>query len=332
MLALSGGGSGAAFGAGALVGWTRQGTRPEFQIVTGVSAGALIAPFAFLGPKWDEQLTDAYSGARTRHLFKPRWLGALFGASVYRGKPLVDLVDRYVTGDLLHAVAAEAANGRLLLIATTDLDKEQTVIWNLGVIAAHGGDNARKLFRDVIVASASIPGVFPPVLIHVAASGSTYDEMHVDGGTTSPLFIAPEFASVLQVDSSALHGAHVYIVVNGKFGTQTQTTPDRMVPIVKRSITAALQRGTLAAVEVALSVAERNDMQLRVTEVPNDYPFLGPLDVDPSRMKALFDFGVRCALEERLWTTPVELLEQREAGPAHVDAAACPAPAKSPSS
>lgn len=172
VLALSGGGSGAAFGAGALVGWTRQGTRPEFQIVTGVSAGALIAPFAFLGPKWDEQLTDAYSGARTRHLFKPRWLGALFGASVYRGKPLVDLVDRYVTGDLLHAVAAEAANGRLLLIATTDLDKEQTVIWNLGVIAAHGGDNARKLFRDVIVASASIPGVFPRSLFMSQRQGA----------------------------------------------------------------------------------------------------------------------------------------------------------------
>src|SRR5882762_10566466 len=168
---------GVAFGAGALVGWSRTGTRPDFQVVTGVSAGALLAPLAFLGPRWDATITDAFSGGRTQHLLQPRWIRALLGASVYRGEPLVKLVDHYVTDELLRAVAAESAKGRLLLVATTDLDHERTVIWDMGRIAAEGGARGRGLFRDVLVASASIPGVFPPVLIRVEESGIEFDEM-----------------------------------------------------------------------------------------------------------------------------------------------------------
>jgi hypothetical protein len=239
-------------------------------------------------------------------------MSALFRASVYRGKPLLDLVDHYVTDDVLKAVARESAKGRLLLVATTDLDKEQTVIWNLGVIAAQGGENARRLFRDVIVASASIPGLFPPVMIRVAQSGVLFDEMHVDGGTTAALFIAPELASLLPVGSNLLDGANVYIIVNGQFGAGNETTPLRTIPILKRSVTASLQSSSLAAVEIALSLAQRNGMQLRVTEIPNDYPYLGPLDVQPSRMRTLFDFGVRCARQGQLWATPIELLDRVE--------------------
>jgi predicted acylesterase/phospholipase RssA len=206
ILVLSGGGGGVAFGAGALVGWSRTGTRPEFQIVTGVSAGALLAPLAFLGPTWDAAVTEAFSGARTRDLLQPRWIDALFGASVYRGQPLVNFVNRYVSDDLLRAVAAESARGRLLLVATTDLDHERTVIWDMGRIAAEGGDLARRLFRDVLVASASAPGVFPPVLIRVQEAGVEFDEMHVDGGTTVPLFIAPTMAAKAPDEISGLQG------------------------------------------------------------------------------------------------------------------------------
>jgi len=312
VLALSGGGVGAAFGAGALVGWSRLGTRPEFQVVTGVSAGALIAPFAFLGPLWDDRLTDIFSGERTQHLLQSHWLGAFFGASIYRGEPLFKLVDRYVTDELLRAVAAEAAKGRRLLIATTDLDREETVIWNLGTVAAQGGESARRLFRDVIIASCSIPGLFPPVMIRVTKSGASFDEMHVDGGTTSPLFIAPELANLLPAKGALLEGANVYIIVNGQIGTQVLTTPIKTTPIVRRSIEAALNGNALEAVEIAWSLAQRNGMQLRITEIPNDYPYRGPLDVQPVRMKALFDYGVRCAQQQELWTTSLELLDRIE--------------------
>ena len=312
ILALSGGGGGSAFGAGALIGWSAHGTRPQFQIVTGVSAGSLIAPFAFLGTAWDARLTEIFSGERTQHLLQSHWISALFGDSIYRGEPLAELADQYVTPDLIRAVAAEAAKGRLLLVATTDLDKMRTVIWNLGVIAAQGGENARRLFRDVIVASASIHGVYTPVIIRVADAGTEYDEMHVDGGTTTALFIAPEIASLMPVDANPLRGANVYLIVNGQFGAQARTTPVRTLPILSRSITAALQSSSRAGVEVALSLAQRDDMNLLLTEIPNDYPFTGPLDLARVKMKALFDFGARCAQENKLWTTPREMLDRIE--------------------
>jgi hypothetical protein len=332
ILALSGGGAGGAYGAGALVGWTRQGTRPEFQVVTGVSAGALIAPFAFLGPSWDGQLTEAFSGARTEHLLDRHLPGVLFGASAYRGAPLAALVDSYVTDALLRAVATEAAKGRLLVVATTDLDKEETVIWNLGEIATQGGERARRLFRDVLVASTSIPGAFPPVLIRVEESGQSYDEMHVDGATTASLFIAPEIAGYLTDPLTDLRGGSLYVIVNGQLGTVAQTTPLRTLPIFKRGLVAAFRSNARADFAVAAAFAHRNQMTVKVTDIPADYPYRGPLDLRRSTMKALFDFAARCAVDEQLWETPVEALER--AGQARFTApdrlATCPAPARLP--
>src|SRR5277367_5206322 len=97
ILALSGGGSDGAFGAGALVGLSRSGERSQFSVVTGVSAGALIAPYAFLGATWDEQLIDAYTSGRAEHLLQSRGLGVIFGSSAYRGSPLEQLVDHYLS-------------------------------------------------------------------------------------------------------------------------------------------------------------------------------------------------------------------------------------------
>ncbi len=309
ILALSGGGAGGAFGAGALVGWSRAGTRPEFQIVTGVSAGALIAPLAFLGPAWDPVLEDAFSGTRTGHLLQRRWLGAYLGSSVYRGEPLAALVDGYVTRALLEAIAAEAARGRMLLVATTDLDTEQTHIWNLTAIASQGGERARRLFRDVLIASASIPGVFPPVLIPVEDSGRAFDELHVDGGTTASLFVAPEIAGFLPDPLTPLRGASLYVIVNGQLGTNPHMTPIGALEIVKRGIAAGMNSGARAELQIAQSFARRNDMSIRATDIPGEYPFSGPLDLRPATMRALFDYGARCALDGRLWSTPLAIVQ-----------------------
>jgi len=155
-------GAGAAFGAGALTGLSKAGIRPHFHVVTGVSAGALTAPFAFLGPEWDGELTESFSGQQSVKLVQFSLTGLLFGSSTFKGKPLADLVNHYATEEMLRAVAVEAAKGRLLLIATTDLDSERTVIWDMGAIAMHGGPAGLKLFRQVLIASASIPGLFRP--------------------------------------------------------------------------------------------------------------------------------------------------------------------------
>ncbi len=308
VLVLSGGGGGVAFGAGALVGWSRTGTRPEFQVVTGVSAGALLAPLAFLGPTWDAAVTEEFSGATTRNLLQPRWMDALFGASIYRGQPLVTFVNRYVSDDLLRAVAAESARGRLLLVATTDLDHERTVIWDMGRIAAEGGDRARRLFRDVLVASASAPGVFPPVLIRVQEAGVEFDEMHVDGGTTVPLFIAPTLTTRAPDEVSGLQGANVYVIVNGQLGGPAATTPLHTVSILRRGVNAALESSSRAAVEIALSASNQAGMTLRVSQIPDDYPYTGWLDTRPEKVGALFNFGVVCGAQEKLWSNAAHAL------------------------
>jgi predicted acylesterase/phospholipase RssA len=198
ILALSGGGADGAFGAGALVGLTRSGARPRFSVVTGVSAGALIAPYAFLGPEWDADLINAYTTGRAEHLLQARGLGMLFGSSVYRGTPLKQLVDQYLSDAMIRAIAREAATGRLLLVATTNVDTAEPVVWDLGAIALNGGDKAKALFRDILVASASVPGMFPPVVIRLQENGDPYDEAHVDGTTTVPFFVPSALAQMFR--------------------------------------------------------------------------------------------------------------------------------------
>lgn len=326
VLALSGGGAGAAFGAGALVGWGRRGTRPDFQIVTGVSAGALIAPFAFLGAEGDESLREAFSGGPTAHLLQRRWAFAWLNSSFYRGEPLVEFVDRYVTDELLAAVARKAASGAVLLVATTNLDTQRSVIWNLGVVAAIGGERGRRLFRDIIVASASIPGVFPPVVIAVEESGAQFDELHVDGGTTAPLFIAPEIVNVLPERLVPLRGANVYVIVNGQLGVPAETTASTTIPVVKRSISAALQSSSRLAIEVASAVSRQNGMAFRLTAIPSGFPYHGPLEASPATMRSLFEFGADCAADDALWGSSLEVLQAADADPKRfADAAArCP--------
>ena len=309
LLALSGGGAGGAFGAGVLVGWGRQGTRPQFQVVTGVSTGALIAPLAFLGADGDRQLEQAFSGAASKGILQSHWTGALFGVSVFRGEPLRELVDRFVTDELLRSVALEAAKGRLLLVATTDLDRNSLVIWDMGAIAIRGGAGAHKLFRDVLLASASVPGVFPPMLIRVESGGKTYEEMHVDGGTTASLVAAPDIGAVMAHEFPQLRGANMYILINGKLGVPEETASMMTVSILQRSIGAALRSITRGNVEVAYAFARRHEMTLQATAVPIDHPFGGSLDFAPAAMKALFDYGMRCAAQNRVWTDALDVLD-----------------------
>src|SRR5579862_3134290 len=216
ILALSGGGAGGAFGAGALVGLTRSASRPSFSVVTGVSTGALIAPYAFLGPAWDDRLIEVYTSGRAEHLLQSRGLGALFGSSVYRGEPLKDLVDRYATEELIEAVAHEASTGRLLLVATTEVSTREPVVWDLGSIAMNGGAGARALFRDVLVASASVPGLFPPVVIRVHEHEALYDEVHVDGTNALPFFVPLAFLEASRDASDPSRGTAVYVIVDGR--------------------------------------------------------------------------------------------------------------------
>jgi predicted acylesterase/phospholipase RssA len=307
-LVLSGGGAGGAFGAGALVGLSRRQERPQYDVVTGVSTGALIAPFAFLGSDWDSQLTEAFTSGQGAQMSVHGLLALPLGAS-RRSAALTALVDRYVTPDLIRAVAREAGTGRLLWVATTDLDKEETVIWDLGAIAMRGGEPARKLFRDVVVASASIPGVFEPVLIHVQQEGKLYDEMHVDGNASASLFIVPAAAYFALLDQRSLDGAQVYVLINGQIIDAPETTPFRLRPIVARTFSVALKHMSRAQVVAVDQFAEKYRMSVQSTYLPFDYPQYSSADFRASTMRPLFQYGVRCAQSGRLWTTMDETMD-----------------------
>ena len=193
LLSLSGGGDNGAFGAGLLVGWTAHGDRPKFKLVTGVSTGSLIAPFAFLGSEYDAALTDVYTNIDPGKVFEKRFLpvAALAQNGLSDTHPLYDLISHYVDEPLLARIAAEYEKGRLLLIQTTDLDAGRPVVWNIGAIAASGRPEAIDLVRHILLASASIPAAFPPVMFDVEVEGQSYQEMHVDGGAVSQAFLVP---------------------------------------------------------------------------------------------------------------------------------------------
>ncbi|MEO6800935.1 MAG: patatin-like phospholipase family protein [Rhodanobacter sp.] len=318
ILALSGGGSGGAYGAGVLAGMSRAHARPQFDMVTGVSAGALLAPFAFLGPDWDARMREAFTGERSARLLRSPTRTVLARLFSPRGLPhhnaLFLLVDHFVTPQMIDAIAQAAATGRRLVVATTDLDKHETVLWNLGEIAQRGGPAARHLIRDVLIASASVPGVFPPVLIRVHEGNREYDEMHVDGGVTTSVFSTPLIAGVQSTDLPQLRGAHLYMIVNGQLARTPQTTPYNTIDIISNALAAEMTYKTREAIVDNISAAHRLHMQFSLTEVPVDYPQTSFIDFNRAHMLALFNYAADCAASGLVWMTPAQSIE-RNMGP-----------------
>jgi hypothetical protein len=191
-LAISGGGDDGAYGAGLLSGWSAHGNRPEFAIVTGVSTGALSAPFAFLGPEYDEQLKKIYTETRADDVFQARgFMAVVADDAMADSTPLRNRISSFLDARMVQRLAEEYERGRILLILTTNLDQGRSVIWNIGSIAASGHPRSRELIVDILLASAAVPGVFPPVMIPMTVDGRDYQEMHVDGGAITQAFLYP---------------------------------------------------------------------------------------------------------------------------------------------
>src|SRR5262245_58949823 len=243
-LAVSGGGSDGAFGAGLLVGWTARGDRPEFDIVTGISTGALTAPFAFLGPRYDPALKVVYTTYSTDQLVtKQPVRGLLGGEALSSNAPLARVIASYVTEDFLKEVAHEHNRGRRLLIGTTNLDAQRPVIWDMGKIATSGDPQALELFRVVLLASAAIPAVFPPVYIKVQVEGQVREEMHVDGGTTNQVFLLPTQIRTGSIDSTLGINPvrRLYIIRNGRVAPEYKAVKASTLAIAGRSISTLIK-------------------------------------------------------------------------------------------
>lgn len=290
ILSLSGGGARGAFGAGLLVGLTRIGQRPRYEIVTGVSAGALAAPFAFLGADWDSQLTAAFTGAQPRSLLRMRGVAALFGPGVYSAKPLHELVDEFVTMELIEAVARESRRGRFLLVQTTDLDAQAAVLWNMGKVAEPGNTRARELFRDILLASASVPGVFPPVIFNVESDGHPHQEMHVDGGVISSFVLTPLIAAMWREEGATItRPGNLYLILNGPLSSQVQTTPRNTIPIVSRSFETSQMHQARASIAIVAEFARKHGLEFQFTFIPSGFDDATALDLTREEMTELFN-------------------------------------------
>lgn len=311
MLALSGGGADGAYAAGLLTGWSERGDRPQFDLVTGISVGALVAPFAFLGPDHDDQLRAIFTQLDTPDVAELQLFRALFGAlSLARTDPLRQQIERFVDDDFLEQIAEAHREGRRLLVGTTNIDAARPVIWNMGAIAEAG---ELELFRDVILASASIPGAFPPVRIDVEADGGRYTELHVDGGVGHMVLIGPaRAADALPRDLPFPVDRTVYVIMNLPLVTPYQPIDDRLFAIVSRSLNALIRahsQGDLIRIYLATVDA---DAAFRLTILPPGFVAPSNSAFDREYMTALFEAAYADGRRGVAWLTePPSILGRR---------------------
>jgi hypothetical protein len=303
-LAVSGGGGDGAFGAGLLAGWTKAGTRPQFEVVTGISTGALTAPYAFLGPACDGKLKEVYTTITDKDVMRNTGpLGAVFGASLTDNSPLKALVARYVTPELVDRIGEENAKGRRLLVGTTNLDAQRPVVWDMTAIAASGNPDRVQLFRDVLIASAAIPGVFPPQLIRVQADGKLYEELHVDGGTTTQAFLLSAENSLKDVDKALKFPRKraLYVIMNGTFAPQAEKTETKTLAIATRSISTLIKNQSIGDAYKLYAQSHRDGVSFNIASIPADFTVKAKSEFDQDYMRKLYDFGYGLGQGPGVW-------------------------------
>ncbi len=305
-LSVSGGGANGAYGAGVINGWTKSGRRPTFTIVTGVSTGALIAPFAFLGPDYDWVLSEVYNTHGTEDLVSMRaFLPSLFSDAFFDSKPLKRRIAAYLTMEEMQAIAVEHDRGRILLIGTTDMDALRPVIWNIGKIARQGTPKALELIQRIILASASIPVAFPPVVINMARDGKVYQELHSDGGVTNQVFLFPPgldwqgFASHYNIPRKP----DLYIIRNDRMAAKYETTRARLKPLASRSIDSLIRTQGIGDLFRLYVTAQLNDFHYYLSHVPDDYQRETDELFDPDYMRPLFQIGYEQGKRGGCWVS-----------------------------
>ena len=301
-LAISGGGDDGAFGAGLLLGWSDRGNRPEFDVVTGVSTGALSAPFAFLGRAYDPQLKAVYTETSAVDIFEKRapLLGAIAGDALTDNAPLRAMISRRLDEAMVRRIAEEYKKGRLLFILTTNLDQGRPVIWNIGAIASSNHPKARELIVEVLLASTSIPVVFPPVMLDVTIGGERYQEMHVDGGTIAQAFLYPPSISLrtaaarVGVSEKTLRTERrrvAYVIRNGRLTRPEESVKLQTIAIAKEALSTMTTASGVNDTYRMYLLARRDGVDFNLASINDDFgvPYKGPFDKD--YMQTLFEYG-----------------------------------------
>lgn len=320
VLAISGGGANGAFGAGLLCGWTKAGDRPDFKLVTGISTGALIAPFAFVGPEYDHILKRFYTSVSTPDIYTPHsLLTALMGDALADTSPLARLLEQIVDEKLLAAVAKAHSQGRRLYIGTTNLDAGRLMVWNMGAIATHGGPQALDLFRKIMRASAAIPVMFPPVYMPVMVNGKKYDEMHVDGGTCSQVFFygfmldLPAAISTVAKEQNVKTRppVRIYVIRNARIRSDYVTVAPRLFPIAGRSVDDLLQTQGIGDLYRIYTIATRDGIDFKLASIPLSFVHQGKEAFDRGDMTRLFDLAFDLAAKGYSWENLPPGLKER---------------------
>jgi hypothetical protein len=303
-LAISGGGENGAFGAGLLIGWTAAGTRPTFKAVTGISTGALTAPFAFLGPDYDDELREVYTNISAKDILEQRsYLSAILQDAAADNAPLRRTVAHYFDQALLDAIAAEHAKGRILLIGTTNLDARQPIIWNLGEIAASRQAGALELVHDILVASAAIPGAFPPVMIDAEVDGKSYQEMHVDGGASAQVFLYPPSLNIRARDraTGSARERRAYVIRNARLDPDWAQVERRTLSIAGRAVSSLIQTQGVGDLYRIYLAAQRDGLDFNLAYIPRTFtaPLKEPFETE--YMRELFQLGYDMAVDGYPW-------------------------------
>lgn len=306
ILALSGGGDNGAFGAGLLSGWSARGDRPEFSLVTGISTGALIAPFAFLGAQYDDKLRELYTRTAPKDIITVRNFWAVITDDAMADTtPLREQLRKHIDRAFLDKIAAEYAKGRELWISTTNLDARQRVIWNMTKLAASQHPQAVTLFHDIMLASSAIPGAFPPVMINVELDGSPHQEMHVDGGTMAQVFVYPPNIKLAEL-SRANGGSrkrNLYVVMNSRLDPEWAQTERRVISIASRAISSMIHTQGVGDLYRIFLTAKRDGMDFHLSYIPPDFKHLHRQEFDTEFMQALYERGDSLARSGYEWQT-----------------------------
>jgi predicted acylesterase/phospholipase RssA len=307
-LVLSGGGSNGAFGAGYLNGWTQTGNRPTFKLVTGISTGALIAPYAFLGSDYDARLEEVFTTVTNKDIYKFRSpFTALRKDSLARTDPLALKLKEVIDDEMLQAIAAEHRRGRRLFVGTTNLDAQRLVVWNMGAIAASGQPDSIDLFRKVLLASASIPVAFPPVYIEVEVDGRRFDEMHVDGGVTAEFFLWGAMVDIaeaereLPVDPNHLPQSSIYIIRNSQIDAESAQVKPNLIDIASRSMISVLKAVAMGDLIRVWALAGRDDVDFNYIGIPPEHAEADVSTFDPGDMRRLYELGRAIATSSEPW-------------------------------
>jgi predicted acylesterase/phospholipase RssA len=303
-LAISGGGDNGAFTAGLLNGWTADGTRPEFKLVTGISTGALIAPFAFLGPKYDATLKKVYTTISPKDVMKARsFIAGVFGDAMADNAPLWKLTRKSVNADLLKAIAEEYAKGRFLLVGTADLDARRPIIWDMGKIATYGGPEALELFVSIMIASASIPAGFPPVMIDVEADGKRYQEMHVDGGTMAQVFAYPAVLSAkgMARATGTTRQRTLYVIRNARLDPNWAQVERKTMSIAGRAVSSLIHTQGIGDLYRMYATTQRDGVDYNLAFIPSSFNAPHKEDFDTEYMRQLYDVGYEMASKGFPW-------------------------------